>query len=247
MRRMDIAGDAALGDELQELWDAVRRMKMGMQGVIEAVPVPGPRGERGSMGPRGPQGPPGEAGPPGADGVQGPPGADGAQGPQGPPGPTSYDAGTLDGHDSTYFAPINSPVFLGNPQAPTPPIGDADQSVANTEYVSRALAALVDASPAALDTLKELAAALGNDPNFATTVSTQLGLRTRKHVEVFGPSKERSVVINHNLGTQWVTAQVFEVSSNNLVVAGINLTSANSLTVTFQRAPNVQYRIVVVG
>ncbi|GAB5444375.1 MAG: hypothetical protein Fues2KO_47240 [Fuerstiella sp.] len=40
--------------------------------------------------------------------------------------------------------------------------------------VSAAVAALVDSSPAALDTLNELAAALGDDPNFATTITTAL-------------------------------------------------------------------------
>jgi phage-related tail fiber protein len=40
-----------------------------------------------------------------------------------------------------------------------------------------ALAALVNSSPAALDTLNELTAALGNDPNFATTVTNALALK----------------------------------------------------------------------
>ena len=39
---------------------------------------------------------------------------------------------------------------------------------------------MVDGSPAALDTLKELSAALGNDPNFATTVATQIGRKVDK-------------------------------------------------------------------
>jgi hypothetical protein len=50
-------------------------------------------------------------------------------------------------------------------------------NLATETYVNDAVAAIVDSSPAALDTLNELAAALGDDPSFATTVSTQLGLK----------------------------------------------------------------------
>ncbi len=45
--------------------------------------------------------------------------------------------------------------------------------------IDAAVAALVASSPAALDTLNELAAALGNDANFAATVNTALGNRVR--------------------------------------------------------------------
>lgn len=72
-------------------------------------------------------------------------------------------------------APLASPAFTGNPTAPTPAIADNDTSIATTAFVKAALAALVDSSPAALDTLNELAAALGNDPNFAATMATELG------------------------------------------------------------------------
>lgn len=49
------------------------------------------------------------------------------------------------------------------------------QNAATQQDIDDAIDALVNASPAALDTLKELADALGNDPNFATTIATQLG------------------------------------------------------------------------
>lgn len=48
-------------------------------------------------------------------------------------------------------------------------------NAATQQDIADAITALVNASPAALDTLKELADALGNDPNFATTMATQLG------------------------------------------------------------------------
>ncbi|MCF7964204.1 MAG: hypothetical protein K9L79_01555 [Methylobacter tundripaludum] len=48
-----------------------------------------------------------------------------------------------------------------------------------TNLIAAAVTALVDASPATMDTLNELAAALANDPNFATTITTALGNRVR--------------------------------------------------------------------
>ncbi|ECE0445744.1 TPA: prophage tail fiber N-terminal domain-containing protein [Escherichia coli] len=71
-------------------------------------------------------------------------------------------------------APLNSPALTGTPSTPTPPDDAAGNEIANAEFVRKLLAALVDSSPEALDTLNELAAALGNDPNFATTITNAL-------------------------------------------------------------------------
>ncbi len=71
-------------------------------------------------------------------------------------------------------APLDSPVFTGTPTTPTPPDDAAGLETANAAFVRKLLAALVGSSPEALDTLNELAAALGNDPNFATTVTNAL-------------------------------------------------------------------------
>ncbi|EEV1076808.1 shikimate transporter [Escherichia coli] len=71
-------------------------------------------------------------------------------------------------------APLDSPAFTGTPTTPTPPDDAAGLETANAAFVRKLLAALVDSSPEALDTLNELAAALGNDPNFATTVTKAL-------------------------------------------------------------------------
>ena len=76
-------------------------------------------------------------------------------------------------------APLASPAFTGNPTAPTQLSSDNSTRLATTAFVAAALAALVNNSPAALDTLNELAAALGNDPAFATTIATALGNRLR--------------------------------------------------------------------
>ncbi|EFJ2711984.1 phage tail protein [Escherichia coli] len=71
-------------------------------------------------------------------------------------------------------APLDSPAFTGTPTTPTPPDEAAGLETANAAFARKLLAALVDSSPETLDTLNELAAALGNDPNFATTVTKAL-------------------------------------------------------------------------
>lgn len=72
------------------------------------------------------------------------------------------------------YAPKESPALTGRPTAPTAEGKDSSTQIANTAFVQAAIAALVGSSPEALDTLNELAAALGNDPNFATTMTNAL-------------------------------------------------------------------------
>lgn len=74
-------------------------------------------------------------------------------------------------------AALNSPAFTGNPTAPTQAVTDNSTNIATTAHVKAAIAALVNGSPAALDTLQELADALGNDANFATTVTNALAAK----------------------------------------------------------------------
>lgn len=74
-------------------------------------------------------------------------------------------------------SPLNSPQFTGVPAAPTPDVGLNNNQIATTAFVKAALAALIDSAPGSLDTLKELANALANDPNFATTITNALALK----------------------------------------------------------------------
>ncbi|WP_395279149.1 phage tail protein [Enterobacter bugandensis] len=71
-------------------------------------------------------------------------------------------------------APLANPALTGTPTAPTAAQTANNTQIANTAFVKSAIAALVGSTPAALDTLNELAAALGNDPNFATTMTNAL-------------------------------------------------------------------------
>lgn len=74
-------------------------------------------------------------------------------------------------------APLDSPVLSGVPTAPTAAASNNTTQIATTSFVKTQISLLVDSSPATLDTLNELAAALGDDPNFATTVSNSIGLK----------------------------------------------------------------------
>nr|WP_249424288.1 phage tail protein [Citrobacter freundii] len=78
------------------------------------------------------------------------------------------------------YAPKASPTLTGTPTAPTAAQTVNNTQVATTAFVKSAIAALVASSPAALDTLNELAAALGNDPNFATTMTNALAGKQQK-------------------------------------------------------------------
>ncbi|EEE1639954.1 phage tail protein [Salmonella enterica subsp. enterica serovar Weltevreden] len=71
-------------------------------------------------------------------------------------------------------APLDSPALTGTPTAPTPETTAAGIEIATAAFVAAKVAQLVGSAPEALDTLKELADALGNDPNFSTTVLNKL-------------------------------------------------------------------------
>jgi hypothetical protein len=74
-------------------------------------------------------------------------------------------------------APLSSPDFINTPTAPTADAGTNTTQIATTAFVSTAVANIVDTAPEALNTLNELAAALGDDASFATTVSASIGLK----------------------------------------------------------------------
>ncbi|EBH9686678.1 TPA: phage tail protein [Salmonella enterica] len=75
------------------------------------------------------------------------------------------------------YAQKESPTFTGTPKAPTPAAGNNTTQVATTEFVQAALTALINGAPATLDTLKEIAVAINNDPKFSTTINNALALK----------------------------------------------------------------------
>ncbi|MDK6216036.1 phage tail protein [Escherichia coli] len=74
----------------------------------------------------------------------------------------------------TQYAQKHNPTFTGEPKAPTPPAGNNTTRIATTAFVQAAITALINGAPATLDTLKEIAAAINNDPKFSTTINNAL-------------------------------------------------------------------------
>lgn len=123
------------------------------------------------------------------------------------------------------IARLASPVFSGTPSLPTgttgvtQAAGTSNTSLATTAFVGTAVANLVSSAPAALDTLNELAAALGNDANFATTISTSLGEKLVKTANLSDLSNAASARTNLGLGT------IATQSSANVSIAGGSISS----------------------
>lgn len=123
-------------------------------------------------------------------------------------------------------------------------------NLASVAYVDSQIDGLVNAAPGALDTLNELAAAIGDDANFAASMNTALAARTQKYAIDVGNSGDANkfVSVNHNLGTTDVIVQVRATGTSKVVMAEVTITNANAVTVEFATSPtDGQYRVVVVG
>ncbi|WP_096855107.1 phage tail protein [Escherichia coli] len=129
------------------------------------------------------------------------------------------------------YAPKESPALTGRPTAPTAEGKDSSTQIANTAFVQAAIAALVGSSPEALDTLNELAAALGNDPNFATTVTNSLAGKMDKSAN--GSDIENVSVFLQNLG---LTGALIGDECN---IAGFDSSNVNAPYMRFARTNTV--------
>jgi hypothetical protein len=74
-------------------------------------------------------------------------------------------------------APLASPALTGTPTAPTANTATNTTQIATTAFVQQEIAILTDSAPGLLNTLDELAAALGDDANFATTTANAIALK----------------------------------------------------------------------
>ena len=92
-------------------------------------------------------------------------------------------------------------------------ITDADTSAQVSAKISTAVAALVDSSPATLDTLNELAAALGDDPNFATTISTAIGTMVTKNADIIAGTATKVTYDAKGLVTSGTTLSASDIPS----------------------------------
>jgi len=103
-------------------------------------------------------------------------------------------------------APLASPALTGTPTAPTATTVTNSTQVATTAFVQSRVQEVIDAAPAALDTLNELAAAINDDANFAGTVTTSLGEKLVKSSNLSDLTDASAARTNLGLGTAATTA-----------------------------------------
>ena len=90
---------------------------------------------------------------------------------------TQIDAKLASATASSTYAPLASPALTGTPTAPLAATGTNTTQVATTSFVQQELNTLTTGAPAAMNTLDELAAALGDDANYAATITTALSAK----------------------------------------------------------------------
>ena len=108
-------------------------------------------------------------------------------------------------------APTANPTFSGVVNVPTAAQGSNNTQAANTAFVAQAVAALVASSPGALDTLAELAAALGNNPNFAATVTNAIAAKMAPGD--FGWGGTAIDFPSNNVNLQWFKSGLYRTST----------------------------------
>jgi hypothetical protein len=154
-------------------------------------------------------------------------------------------------------ANLASPAFTGVPTAPTATAGTNTTQLATTAFVRAAVDALLDAPPGALDTLNELAAALGDDANFASTVTNSLALKANlASPALTGTPTAPTATAGTNTTQLATTAFVKAEADTRLPLAGgtmmgtasfqalTNLVTANASTLLMASAPHKWLNLV---
>ena len=98
-------------------------------------------------------------------------------------------------------APLASPALSGTPTAPTATGGTNSTQIATTAFVQAAITVVINGAPGALDTLKELADALGNDGSFATTITNSLATKLTASSNLSDLTNAATARTNLGLGT----------------------------------------------
>ena len=144
------------------------------------------------------------------------------------------------------FAGLASPTFTGTPAAPTASTGTNTTQIATTAFVQTEVTALVDSAPSTLNTLNELAAALGDDANFSTTVTNSIATK----LPLAGGTITGNVTYNDSVKALFGNGsdlQIFHDGSANYIQgnSNLNITTANgsdfSITAVNNGAVTVYY------
>ena len=116
-------------------------------------------------------------------------------------------------------------------------------------YTDTKIADLLGSTPTTLDTLNELATALGNDPNFATTITNQIALKANRYSAPIGDGVATSYVVTHNLNSRDVVLTIRETAAPYAqVITDVEMTTVNTVTVKFTTPPTSgQYTITIIG
>ncbi len=121
-------------------------------------------------------------------------------------------------------ATLDSPAFTGTPTAPTPTKSGNAKQIANREYVDSAISSLVNGAGSALDTLGELARALNNDPNFASSITTALAGKLAANSAGY----VKALSISDTTTGQNLTVQYGNNSTNVLAIKDTKYTPATA-------------------
>ena len=117
--------------------------------------------------------------------------------------------------DLSAKAPLVSPALTGTPTAPTATSGTNTTQIATTAFVQTAVSDLVASAPSTLNTLNELAAALGNDANYATTVTAALATKaTKTELDAATLTSFNAQASNYTLALSDATNMVEQTSSS---------------------------------
>ena len=117
------------------------------------------------------------------------------------------------------------------------------------KYTNSKIAELVGSAPEVLDTLHEISMALDNDPNFATTITRELGNKADKFSQQIGDGEAKSFVLNHGHGSRDIVVMLRESAAPYAqVITDVEMTTTDTVTVKFAVAPKVnEYTITIIG
>lgn len=124
----------------------------------------------------------------------------------------------------------------------------SDFTTAVNALVTTGINSLIDAAPGTLNTLNELAAALGDDPNFAATITTAIGLKLEMVTQNVGDGALNQFDIAHGLATVTVGVQCFKNSDGSKASLGVQILDANTVRITTVSTPALNvYRAHIWG